>query len=199
VPTVSRHTARRAGRIEKRKQGRTALGLKGKLFIPESATEDDCRVVDFSPDGAGVVSAISAPIGTKLVLYVDGFGRFEGTVVARDRMRLGLQFQSGSVKRTRTAEQLLEYVVSGTTGAVPLRHTLRASSMPQLQDFAFADGRRGSCEVADIALGGALLRTEDRPAIGEILSFGGATARVVRHTDEGIAIQFIAKPTPAAA
>jgi len=199
VPADPRHTARRSGRQEKRKQGRTPLGLKGKLFIPETAAEDECRVVDFSPDGAGVISAISAPIGTKLVLYVGGFGRFEGTVVARDRMRLGLQFQSGTVKRTRTAEQLLEYVVSGTTSAVPLRHTLRASSIPQLQDFAFADGRHGSCEVADIALGGALLKTQDRPDIGEILSFGGANARVVRHTDEGIAVQFIAKPTPAAA
>jgi len=128
-------------------------------------------------------------------LYIDGFGRFEGVVVARERTRVGVEFQSGSAKRARTADQLLEYVVHGKTERVPLRSAQRAGSIPPLNHFEFADGRHASCEVIDIALGGALIRTEGRPAIGELLNFGGATARVVRHTDEGIAVQFVARGT----
>ena len=48
-----------------------------------------------------------------------------------------------------------------------------------------------------MALGGALLRTQARPAIGELLGFGAAAARVVRHTDEGIAVQFVGRNTAA--
>ncbi len=177
--------------VERRKHVRTPLGLRGKLFIPARGIEDDCQVVDFSPDGAGVKSSISAPVGTQLVLYVEGFGRFEGTVVVRDRTRLGVQFQASSVKRGRTAEQLSSFAVNGMTNRVRLRSALRTKEIPQLRGFVRADGRRASCEVVDVALGGALFKTDTKPAIGELLDFGLTKGRVVRHTDEGIAVEFI--------
>jgi PilZ domain len=176
---------------ERRKHARTPLGLRGKLFIPARGIEDDCQVVDFSPDGAGVKSSISAPVGTQLVLYVEGFGRFEGTVVVRDRTRLGVQFQSSGVKRGRTAEQLSNFAVHGMTNRVRLRSVLRTKEIPALHDFVRADGRRASCEVVDVALGGASLKTNTKPEIGELLDFGLARGRVVRHTDEGIAVEFV--------
>jgi hypothetical protein len=193
VLSDQRRAPRYGSPVEKRKQKRTPLALKGKLFSPDSGFEDDCRVVDFSPDGAGVKSAISAAVGTRLVLYVEGFGRFEGTVVARDRTRLGVQFQPSAVKRERTIDLLSAYVASGTTQAVPLRSALRAKGVPPLHDFTCADGQLAACEVIDIALGGALLKTEARPEIGEFLTFGTAAARVVRHTATGIAVQFVGR------
>jgi hypothetical protein len=176
---------------ERRKHARTPLGLRGKLFIPARGIEDDCQVVDFSPDGAGVKSSISAPVGTQLVLYVEGFGRFEGTVVVRDRTRLGVQFQSSGVKRGRTAEQLSNFAVHGMTNRVRLRSVLRTKEIPALHDFVRADGQRASCEVVDVALGGASLKTDTKPEIGELLDFGLARGRVVRHTDQGIAVEFV--------
>jgi hypothetical protein len=183
---------------EKRKQKRTSLELKGKLFVPQRGVEEDCRILDLSPEGAGVRSSISAPIGTRLVLYAEGFGRFEGTVVVRDRTHLGVQFQSGSAKRARTAEQLLEYVVSGTTTRTPQRATARTKEIPPMQNFVLADGRHASCKVIDIALGGASLETETRPEIGEVVNFGSAAAHVVRHTEAGIAVQFLGRNVGAA-
>jgi hypothetical protein len=190
---VSARASRPDFLTEKRKQKRTSLTLEGKIFVPQQSIEEDCRVLDFSPDGAGVKSSIPAPVGTRLVLYVDRFGRFEGTVVTRDRTRLGVQFHCSSAKRARTAEQILQYVLNGTTARVQLRTTLRAGEVPPLQDFVLADGRHASCKVIDIALGGASLRTEARPEIGELLNFGSASARVVRHMDQGIAVQFVGR------
>ena len=192
LPDSSR-TSRQGYPTEKRKQKRTSLELRGKLFVPQRGVEEDCRILDLSPDGAGVKSSISAPIGTKLVLYADGFGRFEGTVIMRDRTRLGVQFQSGSAKRARTAEQILEYVINGTTTRAPLRTTMRAREFPMLHEFVLADGRHASCKVIDIALGGASLETETRPDIGEVVNFGSAAAHVVRHTELGIAVQFVGR------
>jgi len=194
----SARASRLGSLTEKRKQKRTSLALEGRLFVPEQSLEGDCRVIDFSPDGAGVKSSISAPVGTRLVLYVDRFGRFEGTVVMRDRTRLGVQFNSGSAKRARTAEQLLQFVLDGTITRAPLGSTLRNGDVSPLHDFVLADGRRASCKVIDIALGGASLRTEARPEIGEVLSFGSASARVVRHMDQGIAVQFVGRHAGAA-
>jgi len=118
--------ARSANGPENRKQKRTEFGLKGKLFIPKRGSEDDCVVLDFSSDGAGVKCAGSAPIGTHVVLYVDCFGRFEGTVVRRNRVRLGLKFQSSKAKRDRTSEQIADFVTHGVTEHNQLQYKKQA-------------------------------------------------------------------------
>src|ERR1700692_2877283 len=122
--------ARSANGPENRKQKRTEFGLKGKLFVPKRGSEDDCVVVDFSSDGAGVKCAGSAPIGTHVVLYMDCFGRFEGTVVRRNRVRLGLKFQSSKAKRDRTSEQIADFVSHGLTKRSQYRKTARMSEIP---------------------------------------------------------------------
>lgn len=179
--------------LESRKQKRTGLGLKGKLFIPKRGSEDDCVVLDFSSDGAGLKCAASAPIGTNVVLYVDCFGRFEGTVVQRNRIRLGVEFQSSKVKRERTREQLSDFVANGMTNRAPVRTGARTKELPPLHYFIAADGRKIDCEIVDIALGGASLKTTERPRVGEVLAFGETAGRVLRHTDEGIAVQFVGR------
>jgi hypothetical protein len=186
-------SARPGSGLEKRKQKRAEMGLNGKLFIPQHGCENDCTIMDFSADGAGVKCVGSAPIGTKVVLYIECFGRFEGTVVRRDRIRLGVEFQSSKVKRERTQEQLSEFVANGMTVRAPVRTGTRASELPPLHYFIAADGRKIDCEIVDIALGGASLKTTERPHVGEVLAFGETAGRVVRHTDDGIAVQFVGR------
>lgn len=183
----------RSGGTERRRQTRTDLGLKGKLFVPERNCEDDCTIVDISPDGAGIKSAGSAPIGTRVVLYVDCFGRFDGIVVQRNRMRLGIEFQASKVKRERTRQQITDFVAHGMVARVPLRNAVRTKELPPLKYFIAEDGSRIDCEVIDIALAGASLRTSARPEIGKTLAFGEMPARVTRHTAEGIAVEFVGR------
>jgi hypothetical protein len=132
------------------------------------------------------------------VLYVECFGRFDGIVVRRDRIRLGIEFQSSRVKRERTREQLAEFVTSGMTTRVPSRTGVRVGDVPTLDHFVAEDGTRIDCELIDIALGGASLRTVARPEIGQTLAFGKTAGRVVRHTPEGIAVEFIGRPDSSA-
>lgn len=178
---------------ERRNQARTHVGLKGKLFVPQRNVEDDCTVIDFSTDGAGVKCAGSAPIGTRVVLYVECFGRFDGVVVRRDRVRLGVEFQASKVKRERTRDQIADFVAHGMVSHVPLRSTLRAKEIPPFKYFVAEDGTKVDCEIIDIALAGASLRTAVRPEIGQTLAFGETPARVVRHTAGGIAVEFVGR------
>jgi CheY-like chemotaxis protein len=46
------------------------------------------------------------------------------------------------------------------------------------------------CRVLDLSLSGAALAIDERPAIGEQVRVGRTTGRVVRHTTEGIAVEF---------
>jgi signal transduction histidine kinase len=126
-----------------------------------------------------------------VVLYVPCFGRFEGKIVRRDRLRLGVEFQSSKVKRARTMEQLADFVAHGMTQRAPLRTKLRTSGVPSLNHFIAVDGTKVDCEILDIGLAGASFRTKARPAVGEVLAFGETAGRVVRHTRVGIAVEFI--------
>ncbi len=183
-------------RGEKRRRKRWSLSLPGRLFVPDTRVEGDCVVIDFSADGAGLKSACSAALGVHVVLYVDGFGRYEGRVVQRDRLRVGLQFAYSDAKRARIVDQIASFVQNGKVTPTDLRRTQRTRKTESLHNFRLASGRTVPCEIADVALTGASLKTQVRPPVGEEILFGGMSAAVVRHTETGVAVKFLGPSQP---
>lgn len=59
-----------------------------------------------------------------------------------------------------------------------------------LTQIVLPDGRQYQCRILDLSLSGASLRTEVKPEIGVSIDIGKMRARVVRHTEEGIAVEF---------
>jgi hypothetical protein len=47
-----------------------------------------------------------------------------------------------------------------------------------------------SCRVIDLSASGAALKTDQRPEIGALVTVGKTAGRVVRHLEEGIAVEF---------
>jgi CheY-like chemotaxis protein len=60
------------------------------------------------------------------------------------------------------------------------------------------NGKEYNCRVLDLSLSGAALEIAVRPAIGERIHVGRTQGRVVRHTNEGVAVEFanVAPLTP---
>jgi hypothetical protein len=46
------------------------------------------------------------------------------------------------------------------------------------------------CRIIDLSLSGAAIATRERPDIGSLVTIGKITGRVVRHIEDGIAIEF---------
>jgi len=90
-------------------------------------------------------------------------------------------------------DQLANFAYDKQVSPVPLRSAVRTAQLPPLQRFICSDGSEAACEVVDIALGGVALKTDARPAIGALLRFGDVVGRVVRHTDDGVAVEFMGK------
>ena len=94
-------------RAERRRYRRVRVDLPGRLFFPEQGHEAQCKVADLSPGGASIDCEYVPESGAQVVLYVDGFGRFEGTSVRRDgRPGFGMRFNATLLKREKIAEQL---------------------------------------------------------------------------------------------
>jgi PilZ domain len=64
--------------------------------------------------------------------------------------------------------------------------------------LTLAEGFVMSCQLIDISLSGASIATTARPAIGSEILVGKVRARVMRHHDQGISVQFTDIQSPAA-
>ena len=175
---------------EKRKYERISLSLKGQLFDPGNETEVDCELLNLSAGGAALRSDCELPAGKHMVLYIEGFGRYEGTVVVHSNGTLALHFTIGELKRKRLAEMLHQFVAHGLPGVTELRRYARAPSSSS-GEIVRQNGDRVACDILDISLDGASLKTVGRPAIGEVVALGRSLGRVVRHHRHGIAIQYV--------
>lgn len=174
---------------ERRQFKRFRVAFKGKLFA-RSESETDCELVDLSAGGAGIRCNEALALGEPLVIYIDGFGRYDAVCARYADGLAGLRFVCGDAKRKRLIEKLNRYVNDGATDVSTLRASERVSSKDDLS-FTRADGQVVKCEVIDISLHGVSLRTNSRPPLDEVLQVGRTCGRVVRHHEHGIAIEFM--------
>jgi hypothetical protein len=177
-------------KAERRRFRRIPVDLAGRLFTPGDGREARCTIVNLSPGGAAVDCEITPEHGTPVVLYVDGFGRFEGTVARRAEKSFGVCFVCTPAKRERTAEQLTLFLNKDLVDESVLRRHER-TNQKGFAKFTRADGQIVNCEVMDISVGGVSLKSEVRPPLGEFVLIAGMAGRIARHHEHGIGIEFV--------
>jgi hypothetical protein len=177
-------------RAERRRFRRVRVDLPGRLFTPVDGKEARCKVCDLSPGGAAIACELSPTTGTQVVLYVDGFGRFEGLVTRLDDATFGVHFSCTALKRERTAEQLTMFLNKDLVDESSMRRHERTSHKG-FAKFTRADGQIVHCEVMDISASGVSVKTDIRPAIGEFVLIAQMAGRIARHHEQGIGIEFV--------
>jgi hypothetical protein len=177
-------------KAERRRFRRVRVDLPGRLFLPADARESRCTVIDLSPGGAALECELVLEDGLQVVLYVDGFGRFEGTVARRDGYGFGVRFVCTAMKRERIAEQLTMFMNRTLVDEAELRRHDRTPTKG-ITRFTRADGQLVACEVLDLSMSGVSLKTDLRPPIGEFVLIGQMAGRIARHHENGIGIEFI--------
>jgi hypothetical protein len=56
--------------------------------------------------------------------------------------------------------------------------------------LAMPNGMNMTCRIIDLSLSGAAVLTDQRPAIGMLVMLGKIQGRVVRHLEDGFAVEF---------
>jgi hypothetical protein len=182
---------------ENRQYERTKLYLPGQLFNPASEQSMDCKVLNLSAGGAAIQCAQSFAPDVPLVLYVENFGRFEGKTIVHADSQLALKFSIGESKRGRLSDMLRSFALHGVAGITQSRQHVRVPTLVS-GSIVRANGQILSCDVLDISLEGVSVRTKIRPPVGEIVNLGRTRGRVVRHHEDGIAIQYVREAGKAA-
>jgi hypothetical protein len=175
---------------DRREFSRVVTTFPGKLFLPAEQITLDCQVINLSAGGAGIRCDEPPPLQSFVVLYIEGFGRFQGVATRYEAGELGMCFVCREAKRERLKRDLAAYVQDGQLPATRLRAHHRAPSSA-IGHFIRHNGEQVRCDVLDISLQGLSLRTDSRPPVGEIINLGQSWGRVVRHHPDGIALQFL--------
>jgi len=177
-------------KAERRRFRRVRVDLSGRLFVPADSRECHCKVVDLSPGGASIECDLALDADTQVVLYIDGFGRLEGSIVRAADASFGVRFNCTPAKRERIAEQMILLMNSKLLDESELRRHDRTPTKG-IARFTRADGQLVACEVLDLSVSGVSLKTNMRPPIGEFVLIGQMAGRVARHHEQGIGIEFV--------
>lgn len=188
---------------ERRRHQRIPLSAPGR-FMAEDGTEHACTVKDISLGGLAILSDHAVNQGEIIILYLDDLGRFEGAVVRTFGGGFAIETSLTGPRRERVAERLAaiargEKADGSATRRAYARHSPAAAGLEEGSVLTLADGSAKPCRIIDMSLGGAQVAIEQRPPIGTGVSIGRMKGRIVRHTDEGIGIQFLDIPDDAAA
>lgn len=175
---------------ERRHAKRHAVTLTGRIFRPQDNSETFCTLLDISANGAGLECTSPVSVGEAVIVYLERLGRFEGHIVTNGEGRVAVSFDCRESTRKRIADKIALLLSGQAKGYVRLRGAPRVS-VPTAKTFAWSDGRVSTCEIADISLTGASLRTDARPPLNGVIEIGCSKARVVRYYDKGIGVEFM--------
>ena len=164
--------------------------LFGRFMLPDQS-EHACRLRNITPDDAEIISETEIGTGTHIVAYIDDIGRLEGIVTGcmPDGFVLGLRLPRAGRERIFKRLQWLRDKALGK--AVEQRRHERYSPKDSKSVITLPDGRSYPCEVLDISLSGASVKTQVLPEIGTHVMLGRMHGRMVRYHDQGIAVEFV--------
>jgi len=175
---------------ERRRDKRRAMTLTGRVLCAGKGEAVRCVLIDISPGGAAVSCLHSLASGDAVVLYVDELGKFDGCIIDRTDQRLSIQFDQSERARKRAMEKIALFK-HGHLKEVPAMKAVHYGYNPMMSHFTWSNGRTADCEILDISLTEASLRTDTRPRLNDIIHIGLSSARVVRHNPDGIGIEFL--------
>lgn len=174
---------------ERRRFQRVKISLLGRFMLP-NREEYPCQTRDMSPGDVAIVTPVVAKVDERIVCYLDHIGRVEGKVTRTFADGFALRLKATVRKRERLAAQLTWFANRDKLGLPEDRRHDRVDTGPRVSQITLSDGRRYDCRVIDVSLSGAAVDLTVRPAVGSPVTLGRMRGRVVRHLEDGIAVEF---------
>jgi hypothetical protein len=152
--------------------------------------EFPCQILEMSPGDALIIAPASGLNGERIVAYVDHVGRIEGTILDQIEGGFLMDIAASPRKRDKMAAQLTWLANKDILNLPEDRRHERVVPDIRHSTVVLDDGRRYNCKIIDISLSGAAIELDVRPAMGTPVTLGRMRARVVRHFQNGVAVEF---------
>lgn len=168
---------------------RVKVSLLGRYMLADRR-EFPCQVLSMSPGDALVIAPVAGNVGERVIAYVDSIGRIEGMIIAPTDGGFVMDISASDRKRDKMAAQLTWLANKDLLNLPEDRRHERVVPDNRHSTVVLDDGRRYNCKIIDISLSGAAIELAVRPAMGTPVTLGRMRARVVRHFQNGVAVEF---------
>lgn len=175
---------------ERRRFQRVKVHLLGRYMLADRR-EFPCQVINMSPGGLAMLAPGLGNVGERVIAYLDHVGRVEGKITRLLDNGFAMTVNATPRKRDKLAAQLTWLANREILNLPEDRRHDRIVPRNPTAILKFTDGRAMTCRIIDLSLSGAALAAELRPPVGEPVTLGRVPARVVRHLEDGFAIEFI--------
>jgi PilZ domain len=186
---AERRPSLRALNEDRRRHQRVKVNLLGRYMLADRR-EFPCQVINMSPGGMALIAPVGGTTGERVIAYVDHLGRLEGQIARSFQNGFAMTISATARKRDKLAAQLtwlanrhiLDLPEDRRHGRIVPRNPIGRLIMP--------NGVNLTCRIIDVSESGAGVTTEQRPPIGTLVTLGKVAGRVVRHLEDGFAIEF---------
>jgi PilZ domain len=174
---------------ERRRFQRVKVNLLGRYMLADRR-EFPCQVVNMSPGGMAVIAPVSGEAGERIIAYVDHLGRLEGHIARVFQNGFAMTISATARKRDKLAAQLTWLANRQILGLPEDRRHGRITPRNPIGRLIMPNGLNVSCRIIDVSQSGAGIATDQRPPVGALVTLGKVQGRVVRHLEDGFAVEF---------
>ncbi|KQZ13190.1 MULTISPECIES: PilZ domain-containing protein [unclassified Mesorhizobium] len=174
---------------ERRSFQRVRVKIYGR-FMLEDRSEHPCQVIDMSPGNVAFRTDRIGQPGERVIAYIDHIGRIEGVVTRTLEDGFAMTVIASERKKDKLAAQLTWLANKHELDLPEDRRHERVAPRNPMSVLHLTDGRQYQCRIIDLSLSGAAIEIDVKPAIGVQVVLGTMRGQVVRHFEDGIAIEF---------
>lgn len=168
---------------------RVDITLFGRYMLANKQ-EYPCQVLNMSPGSAALMTPHPGEIGERIVAYIDHVGRLEGVILRLFDGGFVISVNATERKRDKLSAKLTWLANRHELNLAEDRRHERIIPRERATEIRLEDGRTYNTRIIDLSLSGAAVEMNVRPAIGTVIWIGNMRGRVVRHFEEGVAVEF---------
>jgi hypothetical protein len=174
---------------ERRRFQRVRVNLLGRYMLADRR-EFPCQVVNMSPGGMALIAPTAGEVGERIIAYIDHLGRLEGQIARVYQNGFAMTVAATPRKRDKLAAQLTWLANRHILNLPEDRRHGRIIPRNPMTRLVMPNGVNLTVRIIDLSLSGAALKTDVRPAVGMLVMIGKIQGRVVRHLEDGFAVEF---------
>ena len=176
---------------ERRRHQRVRVNLLGRYMLADRR-EFPCQVTDMSPGGMALIAPVGGNPGERVIAYIDHLGRLEGKIARAFNNGFAMTIAATTRKRDKLAAQLTWLANRHILNLPEDRRHGRFTPRNPLARLVLPSGVNGACRVIDLSQSGAAIAIAPDllPAVGAMVMVGKCQGRVVRHIEDGFAVEF---------
>lgn len=182
---------------ERRRFQRVKVNLLGRYMLSDRR-EFPCQVINISPGGMALVAPVVGTPGERVIAYIDHLGRLEGEIARTIDNGFAVTIGASPRKRDKLAAQLTWLANRHILNLPEDRRHGRFTPRNPLARLTLPNGKNVACRVIDLSQSGAAvaIALDLRPPVSTLVTLGKTQGRVVRHIEDGFAIEFTRLPHP---